>query len=78
MFHQILRPIGDSLPLSFLVAVIPIAIVLAMLGVLRRPAWQASLVGLASGLLIASWPGACRSAWRSTPPRSARSSRCGR
>ena len=53
MFHQILRPIGDSLPLSFLVAIIPIAVVLVMLGVLRRPAWQASLVGLVVGLLIA-------------------------
>lgn len=53
MFHQVLRPIGDSLPLSFLVAVVPIVIVLVMLGVVRRPAWQASLAGLVAGLLIA-------------------------
>jgi lactate permease len=53
MFHQLLTPIGDSLPLSFLVAVIPIVIVLVMLGVLRRPAWQASLAGLVAALVIA-------------------------
>jgi lactate permease len=53
MFHQLLTPVGDSLPLSFLVAVLPIAIVLVMLGVLRRPAWQASLGGLVVALVIA-------------------------
>ena len=50
MFHQLLTPVGDSLPLSFLVAVLPIAVVLVMLGVLRRPAWQASLAGLVVAL----------------------------
>jgi lactate permease len=53
MFHQLLTPIGDSLPLSFLVAVLPILVVLVMLGVLRRPAWQASLAGLIVALVIA-------------------------
>ena len=53
MFHQILTPIAGSLPLSFIVAALPIAVVLVMLGVLRRPAWQASLAGLAAGLAIA-------------------------
>ncbi|HEY4043692.1 MAG TPA: L-lactate permease [Rhodopila sp.] len=53
MFHQLLTPVGDSLPLSFLVAVLPIVVVLVMLGVLRRPAWQSSLAGLIAGLLIA-------------------------
>ena len=53
MFNQLLTPVGDSLGLSFLVAVLPIAVVLAMLGVLRRPAWQASLAGLVAALLIA-------------------------
>ena len=47
MFHQMLTPMGDSLLLSFLVAALPIVVVLVMLGVLRRPAWQASLAGLA-------------------------------
>jgi lactate permease len=53
MFHQLLTPVGDSLALSFLVAIIPIATVLVLLGVLRRPAWQAALAGLVVGLIIA-------------------------
>ncbi len=53
MFNQALTPVAGSLPWSFLVAAVPIATVLIMLGVLRRPAWQSSLGGLAVGLLIA-------------------------
>jgi len=53
LFHQLLTPVGGSLPLSFVVAALPIVTVLVMLGVLRRPAWQASLGGLLTGLLIA-------------------------
>jgi lactate permease len=53
MFHQLLAPVGDSLTLSFLVAVLPIVVVLFMLGGLRRPAWQASLAGLIAGFIIA-------------------------
>ncbi len=53
MFHQDLTPIGGSLAVSFIVAALPIATVLVMLGVLRRPAWQASVGGLVVGLVIA-------------------------
>src|SRR5471032_1830405 len=53
MFHQILTPVGGSLGLSFLVAVLPIAVVLVLLGWARRPAWQASLAGLIVGVVIA-------------------------
>jgi lactate permease len=53
MFHQLLTPVGGNLPLSFLVAALPIVTVLVMLGVLRRPAWQASLAGLVVGFAIA-------------------------
>ena len=53
MFHQLLTPVAGSLPLSFAVAALPIATVLVMLGVLRRPAWQASLGGLVVGFLVA-------------------------
>ncbi len=53
MFHQLLTPVAGSLPLSFVVAALPIVTVLVMLGVLRRPAWQASLAGLIVGLLVA-------------------------
>ena len=52
-FVQPLTPVGHSLLLSFLFAALPIAIALLMLGVLRRPAWQAALAGLAVGLAIA-------------------------
>jgi lactate permease len=53
MFHQLLTPVSGSLGLSFLVAVLPIAVVLILLGWARRPAWQASLAGLAVGIVIA-------------------------
>ncbi len=53
MFHQILQPVADNLFLSLLVGFIPIIIVLLLLGVVRRPAWQAALVGLIVALLIA-------------------------
>jgi lactate permease len=54
MFHQLLTPVAGSLGLSFLVAALPVATVLVLLGVLRRPAWQASAAGLIVGLIIAT------------------------
>jgi lactate permease len=53
MFQQLLTPVAGSLGLSFIVATIPIVVVLVLLGVFRRPAWQASLAGLIAGLIIA-------------------------
>ena len=53
LFHQLLTPVGDSLWLSFLVASIPIIVVLVMLGVFQRPAWQSSIAGLVSALIVA-------------------------
>ena len=53
MFHQLLTPVGNSLGLSVLLAVLPIVTVLVMLGVWRRPAWQAALAGLVVALSIA-------------------------
>ena len=53
MFHQLLTPVGNSLALSSLVAVLPIATVLILLGVWKRPAWQAASAGLAAGLVVA-------------------------
>ena len=57
MFHQLVSPVAGSLPLSFAVAALPIAVVLVLLGVVRRPAWQASSAGLiiAFGLAVAIW-----------------------
>ncbi len=53
VFQQLLTPVGDSLVLSFLVAVLPILVVLVLLGVFRRPAWQASLAGLIVAFVVA-------------------------
>jgi len=53
MFRQLLTPVAESLPLSFIVAALPVLVVLVLLGVFRRPAWQASLAGLVVGLIIA-------------------------
>jgi lactate permease len=53
MFAQLLTPVGNSLGLSFLAAASPVAMVLLLLGVLRRPAWQAALAGLVTGLVAA-------------------------
>jgi lactate permease len=53
VFHQLVQPIGDSLLWSSLVAAIPILVVLSMLGVFKRAAWQASLAGLVVTLFIA-------------------------
>lgn len=44
MFIQPLVPAGHSLVLSFLLAATPILTTLILMGVLRRPAWQATLV----------------------------------
>jgi lactate permease len=52
MFPQLLAPVPGGLFPSFVVATLPIVTVLALLGILRRPAWQASLGGLIVGLLI--------------------------
>jgi len=54
MFHQLITPVADSLQASFLVATLPIASVLILLGVVRRPAWQASSAGLLVGLVLAT------------------------
>jgi lactate permease len=54
MFHQLLTPVNDSLTLSFLVAILPIATVLILLGIVKRPAWQAALAGLIVALIIAT------------------------
>ena len=53
MFHQLTTPVAGSLLLSFLTAVVPIAVVLVLLGVVRRPAWQAASAGLIVAFLLA-------------------------
>jgi lactate permease len=53
MFHQLLTPVGGSLALSALVALLPIAMVLIVLGILKRAAWQAASLGLVVAFAIA-------------------------
>lgn len=53
MFHQIIAPVAGGLTTSFLVALVPVLIVLLMLGVLRYPAWIASAAGLLTALPLA-------------------------
>ena len=56
MFHQLLTPVGNSLGLSFLVAALPVLVVILLLGAFRRPAWQAALAGLTVALVVAVGP----------------------
>jgi L-lactate transport len=53
MWQQTYTPIGNSLPLSALFAAIPIFTLLFLLGVLRKPAWMASLAGLGAAVIVA-------------------------
>ncbi|HTV78764.1 MAG TPA: L-lactate permease [Steroidobacteraceae bacterium] len=56
MFHQLLTPVADSLGASFCVAALPVLALVVLLGVLRRPAWQAALVALIVAFVIAVGP----------------------
>ncbi|ROS42820.1 L-lactate permease [Amycolatopsis thermoflava] len=53
MFVQELAPLAGSLGLSALVAALPLATVLVLLGVVRMKAHQAGLIGLAVALIVA-------------------------
>jgi L-lactate transport len=54
MWQQNYTPVANSLPLSALVAGIPIFALLVLLGVTRKPAWMASLAGLGTAVLVAA------------------------
>jgi L-lactate permease len=54
MWQQNYTPVADSIALSTLVAAIPIFTLLFLLGVKRKPAWMASLAGLAATVLVAA------------------------
>jgi lactate permease len=53
MWPQNYTPVGGSLGVSTLIAAVPIFVLLLLLGVLRKPAWMASLVGLGAAALVA-------------------------
>src|SRR5947199_5804777 len=54
MWPQNYEPIANSLALSALVAALPIFVLLFLLGIKRKPAWIASLAGLASAVALAA------------------------
>src|SRR5215813_9544501 len=53
MWEHNYQPIGDSLGLSAIVAVIPVVVLFVMLGALRKPAWMSALTALGSAFIIA-------------------------
>ncbi len=53
MWQQNYEPVAGSLGVSSLFAVLPIVVLFVMLGVLRKPAWQAALAALTSALFVA-------------------------
>jgi lactate permease len=53
-WQQVYTPVADSLPLSALIAALPIFTLLALLGLMRKPAWAAALAGLAAATVVAS------------------------
>src|SRR5215472_1017650 len=54
MWQQNYTPVVGSLPLSALIAAVPIFTLLFLLGVKRKPAWISSLIGLAAAILVAA------------------------
>jgi lactate permease len=54
MWQPNYTPLAGSLPLSTLVAALPILALLLLLGLMRKPAWIASLIGLATAMLVAA------------------------
>src|SRR5258708_20879996 len=53
MWQQNYTPVAGSLGLSALVAAVPVFVLLILLGVLRKPAWMASLFGLSAPAAVA-------------------------
>lgn len=53
MWQQVYLPVADSLALSAIVAALPIAVMLIMIGILQKPPWAAALAGLGTALVVA-------------------------
>ncbi len=53
MWQHTYTPVLNSVPLSALVAALPILVLLVLLGVMRKPAWLAALAGLATASVVA-------------------------
>ena len=59
MWPQIYTPVAGSLPLSALLAALPVFVVLVLLGVLRKPAWMAAISGLGAAAVVALLASSC-------------------
>ncbi len=53
LWHHSYAPLAGNLGLSALAAAVPIFVLLILLGVMRKPAWIASLAGLAAAMAVA-------------------------
>src|SRR6476660_8120627 len=53
MYQQVLDPVADSLAWSAVVAALPLLLLFVMLGALKVTAWVASLISLATSIVIA-------------------------
>jgi lactate permease len=53
VYRQVYDPLGNSLGLSSIVAVLPLVTLFVLLGVLRMRAWLASVIALAVALIVA-------------------------
>jgi len=52
-YQQVYDPLGGSLGLSSIVAVLPLVVLFVLLGVVRMRAWLASVIGLVVALVVA-------------------------
>jgi lactate permease len=52
-YRQVYDPLGNSLAVSSIVAVLPLVTLFVLLGVFRMRAWLASIIGLAVALIVA-------------------------
>ena len=52
MWQHNYAPVGDSLGVSAVVAVIPLVVLFVMLGVLRKPSWMSAVTALGAALLV--------------------------
>ena len=53
MWQQVYDPVAGSLPLSALVAILPVFVMLFLLGVLRKPSWMAAIAGFLTSAIVA-------------------------
>ena len=78
MYKQVLDPVGDSLFVSALFAMIPLATLFILLGGLKMKSHWAGLISLRWRSWSRSSSTRCRSGRRSTPASRARRSACSR